>query len=160
MLKFRGIIIRDEAFCLDILSRLNYYRLSAYLLPYKRGEKESYDGVTFEKIYNIYDFDRRLSNLLLTTLEDIELTLRTKLAYFHAHKYGALGYMNASNFNTRHRHDKFLDELNMLIGKNRDNPFCKASFRQIWRRFSDLGCGRAFPVWHVIKILCRYAHKR
>lgn len=31
----RGLIVEDEGFALDVLSKLNYYRFTAYLLPFK-----------------------------------------------------------------------------------------------------------------------------
>ena len=31
-------------------------------------------------------------------IEEIELMLRTQLSYYHAHKYGPLGYKNKNNF--------------------------------------------------------------
>jgi abortive infection bacteriophage resistance protein len=45
ILKTRDIVIDDEAFCLDILSQLNYYRLTAYMLPFKAdGDRYFYCG--------------------------------------------------------------------------------------------------------------------
>jgi len=35
ILRSRGCIIRDESFCLEKLSAINYYRFSAYFLPFK-----------------------------------------------------------------------------------------------------------------------------
>lgn len=122
ILKSRNIIIEDEDFCLRTLSNLNYYRLTAYMLPYKLSG-ELYEHVTFEKIYHTYEFDRKLRSLLLTVLEEIELSLRTKLAYFHAHKYGEIGYLTEGNYNNKHKHSNFLTEFNKIIEKNKDNPF-------------------------------------
>ncbi len=67
ILKSRNIIINDEIFCEKILGQLNYYRLIAYMLPYKINDK-LYKDVTFEKIYSIYEFDRKLRSLLLGSL--------------------------------------------------------------------------------------------
>jgi len=124
ILKSRNIIINDDDFCLHVLSQLNYYRLTAYFIPFKLAD-DKYKEVKFEKIYNIYEFDRRLRSILLAILEEVELLLRTKFAYYHAHKYGSLGYLDKSHFNLKHRHDQFLDEFNKLVDKNKDNLFVK-----------------------------------
>ena len=122
ILKSKNIIITDKKFCLDAISRLNYYRFTAYMLQYKISDDE-YVPVSFEKIYNIYEFDRKLRGLLLIALEEIEILLRAKLSYYHAHKFGPLGYLNISNYNPSHRHEQFIHDFNRLVNKNKDNVF-------------------------------------
>lgn len=86
----KGLTVENREFCLSILQQLNYYRLTAYMLPFKVDD-DRYSHISFEKVYAIYEFDRRLRMLTVGMLEEIELVLRTKFAYFHAHRYGALG---------------------------------------------------------------------
>lgn len=62
-------------------------------------DKTFVEKLSFDKVYRIYEFDRKLRNLLLTALEVIEISLRARLAHFHSEKYGPQGYLNASNFN-------------------------------------------------------------
>ena len=142
ILKTRGIIINDDAFCLHVLSQLNYYRFTAYLIPFKLDD-DKYKEVEFEKIYNIYEFDRKLRSLLLTILEEIELLLRTKFSYYHAHKYGSLGYMDESHYNPKHSHDNFLNEFNNLIIKNKDNLYVK---HHVKNKNSE------FPIWVAMEL--------
>ena len=58
-LKERGCEILDEAFCHQVLKKINYYRLSAYLLPYKQNNGTYVDGTSFDKVFSIYEFDRK-----------------------------------------------------------------------------------------------------
>ena len=37
-LKDRGCIIEDESFAMEVLKNINYYRLSAYFIPFKKDE--------------------------------------------------------------------------------------------------------------------------
>ncbi|MCL2593732.1 MAG: Abi family protein [Defluviitaleaceae bacterium] len=143
LLKSRNIIIDNEDMCLDYLSSLNYYRLSGYLLPFKIKNDE-YIPTTFYKICSIYEFDRRLRILLLEALEELELYLRTKLAYNHSHKYGALGYLEEKNFSSRHNHKKFIDSINKAIDKNKKTIFIK---HHIESKDNNL------PLWVLIEIL-------
>lgn len=142
ILKSRGIIINDEQFCIDILSHLNYYRLTAYMLPYKINN-DKYEAISFEKIYNIYEFDRKLKSLVLSVLEEIELLLRTKLAYYHSHKFGPLGYLDENNYNKLHRHDDFINEFNKLVKKNCDNLFV---------RHHMINKSGEFPIWVAVEL--------
>ena len=98
ILKDRGCIINDESECIAVLESVNYYRLSAYFLPFKNEDNTYKDGLSFDKVYSIYEFDRKLRSILLTALEEIEIFLRSKIAYFHAHKYTPIGYTLSENF--------------------------------------------------------------
>ena len=93
LLKERGFIIDDEAACLDLLHRVNYYALTAYLLPFKLTNDSYIQGIKFTDIERIYEFDKKLRVLIFSFVEEIELYLRTQLSYYHAHKYGSLGYL-------------------------------------------------------------------
>ncbi|MBZ9626025.1 Abi family protein [Clostridium sp. FP2] len=53
MLRKRNLIIDDENRAIDILSRVNYYRLSAYMLIFKSDGMFFYD-TTLEDIYDTY----------------------------------------------------------------------------------------------------------
>lgn len=79
LLKSRGLAINDCSFCLEKLSSINYYRLSAYLLPFKDSNNSYQNGTNFQQIYNIYEFDRHFRNLLFQAIEVIEVSLRAKL---------------------------------------------------------------------------------
>jgi len=110
-LRSRGCIIKDENHAIDILSKVNYYRLSAYFLPFKKHDETYIDGTDFSIIYQIYEFDRKMRLILFSAIEEIEVNLRSILAYYHAHKYGSLGYLDNKNYNPKHRHTEFYLEL-------------------------------------------------
>jgi abortive infection bacteriophage resistance protein len=106
----RGLIITNEQQAIHILSRVNYYRLSAYTLSLKNGDIYN-KGVTFNDLYRLYEFDKRLRHLLMEHLESIEILFRTHVAYLIAHKYGPLGYWDKENFNKEGYHSTFLKKL-------------------------------------------------
>ena len=126
LLKSRGCINNDDQFCIDILSNVNYYRFSAYFLPFWNTDRVTYkSGTTFSQIYSIYEFDKHLRRIILSEIENIETSLRAKVVYFHAHKYGALGYENKDNFNSKHNHDTFRKLTAGEIRKNKNVLFVK-----------------------------------
>lgn len=113
----RGCAVADEAEAISILERINYYRLTAYFLPFKNEDDTYKPGTKFSTIYQIHEFDRELSHLLLSVIVSIELKLRTQIAYYHAHKYGALGYTEGKNFNNWHNHERFMEHVEKSIKK-------------------------------------------
>jgi len=125
MLRSRGCIIDDDCQCEIILKNVNYYRLIAYFLPFKQTDDTYLAGTNIERVYRIYEFDRRIRRVLFSVIEEIEIKLRTSLAYFHTHKYGALGYLDQSNFNGKHQHEKFKDKFEAEVRQNANVLFVK-----------------------------------
>jgi abortive infection bacteriophage resistance protein len=142
-LRSRGCHISDIPRCEEILSRINYYRLSAYFLPFRKADGNYEPGTNFNAVYQIYEFDRKLRGLLFVVIEEVEVYLRAKFAYYHAQKYGALGYMDAANYNQRHRHGRFKELIEAEIKNNRKVLF-------VQHHISNYG-GR-FPVWVITEL--------
>jgi len=140
-LKSRGLIIDDDDKCLDVLRSINYYRLSAYLLPFKKSDDTYFCGTSFERVYRIYEFDCKLRALLFSVIEEVELFLRTRFAYHSAHVYGALGYLDEANYNKYHDHDKFIDSVNTAIKNNRNTPVVK---------HHDAKYDGKLPIWVIV----------
>lgn len=142
ILNSRGLVIEDYEFALQILRRISYYRFSAYTLSFKENDRY-YKGVTFDLIYRYYEFDSKLRNLVIEIIEYVEISFRTHIAYFIAHKYGPLGYKDASKFRDEEKHNIFLSELQGLLSKSRD-PFV------LHHRNKYKGL---FPVWVAFEVL-------
>jgi abortive infection bacteriophage resistance protein len=138
ILKERGLIIENEEYAVSVLSHINYHRLSAYLLPFRTDEKNYKPPTSFNQIVRIYDFDFRLRNIIMSVIEPIEISLRTQIAYYHAHKYAADGYKNSDNFEDPIRHSEFLQEFQETIHQNNKLLFIKHHI--------DYDSGN-FPIW-------------
>ncbi|MCM1543797.1 MAG: Abi family protein [Ruminococcus sp.] len=142
-LKSRGCIIPDDNFAKMQLKRINYYRLTAYFLPFKNEDGTYKDNTSFETVFRIYEFDRKLRKLLFSIIEQIELMLRTEIAYFHSMKYGALGYENADNFNKKHNHERMLQKISDNIRQGNSQPFVKHHIDKY---------NSKFPLWVIIEL--------
>ncbi len=119
ILKSKGLIVEDEKFALKILKELNYYTFTGYLREFKIDEENYEQGTTFEKVYHIIEFDRKLRNILLFAIEPIELLLKSKISYHIAHKYGPLGYLKASNFENGKLQKMIVRNFNRNVNKNK-----------------------------------------
>ena len=103
ILKERGLHIESEQKAIDVLKRINYYRLTAYGLTLKTSDKaDQYkSGTSFEHILKLYEFDKELRLLLLDAIESIETAFRAHIAYYHAHAYGVFCNTNVHNNATK-----------------------------------------------------------
>lgn len=143
LLKKKNIIVKDKSSCIDFLSKTNYYRLTGYYLPFIRKEEEKcFIPLEFTRVQNIYAFDAELRNLISFAIEKIEVHIRTQLAYYHAHKYGAEGYMYKSSFNNRHNHDAYLRHISACITENANTLVVKHHNTQY---------DGHFPIWVIIE---------
>ena len=142
-LKAHGVSVHDEDFCRRKLAEINYYRFGAYFLPFREGKEQCVEGTTFEQVYHIYEFDRKLRRIMFSALEEVEIFLRAKLAYFHAHKYGPEGYLDPANFSEKHDPQKFGDNLKREIKSNSKALFVKHHNEQYEGHF---------PIWVIVEI--------
>ena len=143
ILEQRGIVVSDEEACKKILENINYYRLLAYLLPFKIDDQHYKEGTEFLRVYRIYEFDRKLRRILFSALEDVEISLRAKFSYYHAHKYGPIGYLDPSNFSDKHDPVKFKDQIDREVYNNRSVPFVKHHIDNY---------GGVFPLWAMTEL--------
>jgi len=122
----RGCIVRDRDAAIAALKRVNYYRFTAYLLPFREREADAYKkGITFERVYAIYEFDRKMRSILFLAIEEIEIFLRTQFSYYHAEKYTPLGYLNPKNFHGNCRHNTFIERFEREVERNHSLLFVK-----------------------------------
>lgn len=84
------------------LSKVNYYRFTGYLFPFRSENSENYvASTTFDKIKNIYDFDTELRLLTLSAIEIIEIAiLRTQMVERFTLSCGAFCYSEHKNFHS------------------------------------------------------------
>lgn len=75
------------------LRHVNYYRLSAYWHTFRRPGGDTFvDGTDFETVWQRYTFDRQLRVLVMNAVERVEVSVRARLAYEHATRFGPFGY--------------------------------------------------------------------
>jgi len=142
-LREHGCEITDEALCKEILSRVSYYRLSAYFLTFRNKDGTYTQGTDLSKIYRLYEFDRKLRNLIFSVLEELEVYLRAQFSYHHSLKYGADGYRDATNFSARHDHANFIERIGDLVKSAEKLPFVKHHIKTY---------NGQFPLWVIVEL--------
>ncbi|QXP72122.1 Abi family protein [Polaribacter sp. R2A056_3_33] len=101
--KSRGLVIEDEQRAIRYLSNISYYRLSAYALPFQTKKDFFNADTNFEQVLNLYLFDRELRLLTFNAIERLEVSIRAKMIYELAHKYGSHWQDDARIFKAPHR---------------------------------------------------------
>jgi len=118
LLTHRGLVIDDPAQAAATLSRISYYRLSAYFKPFKLAASDDFaPGTTFQAILALYEFDKELRFLLADPLECIEVYFRTRITYELAIRGDAFAHCKAAMFLSHFNHPNFLDEQDKLERK-------------------------------------------
>lgn len=97
-LKQRGMKILDETLAEKKLLELNYYRLEGYWLPLEiaHSPHKFNSNAIFEDVLQWYEMDRKLRNFLFEAIGIIEVSLRTKWAYYMTIKYKPYSYLDSS----------------------------------------------------------------
>lgn len=105
----RGLVIPDEVRAERYLRSLGYYRLSPYMIPFRRPESDDFRaGVSFDDVLDLYVFDRKLRLLVLDALERVEVAVRAALTDHMSGEHGAFWYTDAEHFRGEQAHDRFL----------------------------------------------------
>ncbi|MEV6556397.1 Abi family protein [Nocardia sp. NPDC051756] len=96
LLRGRGMHIADDAVALRALRNIGYYRLSGYWYIYRVWTKfvcgtgaaphievgdQFKPGTTFDRVLDLYEFDRRLRLHVLDAIDRVEVALRVRLGY-------------------------------------------------------------------------------
>lgn len=139
----RGLLVEDKSECESFLKGVNYYRFSAYLLPFKNSDDTYKEGTLFCKVRRIYEFDTELRSLIFRLIEVIELYLRTQFAYYFAHHYTPTGYLNPNNFSKVHNHEDFQSHINECIEENEKTPIVIHHKEKY---------GGYFPIWVIVEL--------
>jgi abortive infection bacteriophage resistance protein len=120
-LEERGVIVDDPARAVETLSRVSYYRLSAYFFPLRSGPDSFRPGTRFSTAVELYEFDRRLRLLVLDAIERAEVLARTRITYEMAHACHPFAYAEAGNFDTRFNHDEWYGDLLGEVRRSRED---------------------------------------
>jgi abortive infection bacteriophage resistance protein len=143
-LVFHGCKVEDAEVACLALSQINYYRFSAYFLPFKQKNGKYKPGTSFNTVYRIYEFDRKLRTIVFAAIARIEVFLRSQFAYYHAGNYGPLGYMNAALYRANgHDHGHFLKQIDAAIKNNNKVLFVQHHIQNYDSKF---------PVWVITEL--------
>lgn len=122
-LKSRGLRFDNEQSAILCLSNISYYRLRAYTYPFQDNTNPCHPfivKVSFEQIITLYEFDRKLSQLIFNAIEKIEVALRTQIIYQWAMVYGSHWQNNPSLYRDSVRFANLINTLQNEIDRSHE----------------------------------------
>lgn len=154
-LEERGMRINDPVEAERWLSVVGYYRLSGYWYPYRKShrdgagflvaEDEFFPGTTFERVVQIYEFDRRLKLRVLDAVERIEIAMRVRVGHGLG-VHGTYAHEDKSilcqNF-VRNGYAKWISKLEVEKKRSKED----------FVKHYKLKHGGGFPVWVATELL-------
>ena len=123
LLEKRGLAVDDKKLAEHYLTYIGYYRLSGYWRYFTDvgdpKREKFYSGVTFQKVLDLYTFDRKLRTLLMDALERIEIAFKATVSHEGAMLKGPSWLCDPSNFGHA-LHGSVLADIDLAIGKDKD----------------------------------------
>ena len=127
---------------------VGYYRLSGYWHIFKNENDTFRAGTTFQKVWDIYTFDRQFRLIVLDAIERVEVYFRTQLAYELAERTGPFGFLDPSNLPrlSEQDYDKFIRKCKEKVRYSRE-PFI-VHFKE---KYGD--CHELPPYWMLVNTM-------
>lgn len=141
ILKSRKLIIENEQTAIDFLNRVNYYRLSGYFKLFSNCD-EFNDGITFEMIQKVYEFDNKFRNLLNEILEYIEILFKSQIAYNIGTSISPLAYLDSSIYVEESKFNQLKEEINDCVTRKYKNE-----------EFINHHTGKDIPIWVIVEVM-------
>jgi len=120
LLKTRGMNFSNEEMVRNLLKQVGYYRLSSYWHPFFENKQEKIfkNNTKFEKIYDLYKFDKELRKFVLGELEQIEINIRSKMIYVLSTEYNPFWLGDESLFIDKNTHKNLLHKIKMEVDRS------------------------------------------
>jgi abortive infection bacteriophage resistance protein len=146
LLESRGLVVPDRQKAKYYLGNLNYYRLSAYWFPFKQSPTTNNfrSGTSFDDILNLYVFDREFRLHILDAIERIEVSVRSKWAYYLCEKYESHAHLNSNLFKDYNKHSKAIDSLRKSVSKSKE-----PSILHLHSKYDEF----LPPLWALVEIM-------
>ena len=152
ILRSKGLIIEDEQRARNILFRENYFFISGYRYLFMRTIKDRLfiKGTTFDELYSMFVFDRKIRNIMFKNILIIENNIKSIISYELSKKYGykERDYLNPKNFvqdNMKSRQVK--DVLNKMHRQIKVNGKQHSATMHYISNYGYI------PLWVLVKVL-------
>ena len=128
-LKARGLAIADEEKAIAFLNHISYFRIATYLRPMEDDALTHHykPNASFEKAVMLYEFDTKLRQLLFAAIQQIEISLRSKIINKFSLVHGAMWFLESSLATDKHKFAENLSTLERELQRSKDD-FIKEHF--------------------------------
>lgn len=139
----RGLRIRDRSVARDLLTGVNYYRLTGYAIPFSIDREHFKPKADLSELVAVYLFDRKARDVLAEALEAIELGFRAAFCRAFAEGLGPLCYRNAANFRSAQLFRNTLARIDAEIVRSNE-PYIQ--------HFKTNYLADEIPIWAAVEV--------
>ncbi|MDR0516034.1 MAG: Abi family protein [Fibromonadaceae bacterium] len=120
LLKKRGMNFSSEEKAKRLLKQIGYYRLSSYWHPFFEDKQEKIfkNNTQFEKVYDLYKFDKELRKFVLGELEQIEINIRSKMIYILSTEHNPFWLSDEVLFINKNTHTNLICKIKMEVDRS------------------------------------------
>lgn len=152
ILKQKGLKFENEDKAKEILLRENYFFISGYRHIFMRNIKENkfIEGTTFNELYSMFKFDRKIRNIFFKYLLIVENNTKSIISYQMSKKYGykEKDYLNEKNYSQDPLKNR---EINDVLNKMRRQIRVNGSKHTATQHYiNNYGY---IPMWILVKVL-------
>lgn len=127
----KNLIISNSDFAVKALQNIGYYGLiGGYKHPFIDIHTRKYlNGVCFEDIFALYEFDEELRGVFFKYLCRVERRVRSSISYYFCkiHGEGQEAYLNSDNYSKVPKNKKgilkLVKMLDVMVNQNRDHEY-------------------------------------
>jgi abortive infection bacteriophage resistance protein len=145
LLHSRGLTINNSKEAVKFLKQVNYYRFSAYCIPFQKSPDAFIPGVTFQRVTDLYRLDESLRREVLSLITPVEIFLRTRIIYEFSHGWGTFAHYDSMNFRDNFNHLEWVSFIEEEIVRGREAYL--EHYKNTYKGFPRL------PLWITCEII-------
>lgn len=120
LLKNRGLTVRSTSEAERFFQHVNYYRFSAYCIPFQNPRDVFIPGSDIENIIDLYLLDEKLRMAVMALLSPVEVFLRTRIVYELSHYKDTFGHYDSALFRDNFDHQKWINSLEEEVTRGKE----------------------------------------
>ena len=148
LLQRRGLLVADEEKALKQLHSISYFRLASYWRIMEEPDSINHrfqPGSNLDEVIRLYLFDKKLRTLVFTSIQDIEIALRTRIIQHFSLKYGAFWFMDVGLFKDKCIFRNCLENIQKEVSRSNED-FLK-------EHFTKYDTPSLPPVWKTMEVV-------
>lgn len=138
----------DEEKALKQLHSISYFRLASYWRIMEEPDSINHrfrPGSNLDEVIRLYLFDKKLRTLVFTSIQDIEIALRTRIIQHFSLKYGAFWFMDVGLFKDKCIFRTCLENIQKEVSRSNED-FLK-------EHFTKYDTPSLPPVWKTMEVV-------
>lgn len=147
VLKQRGLIIDNEDQAVRYLHSISYFRLTSYLVPME-SDTDTHTFKPQSRLHTaitLYNFDRKLRSLIFTSIQDIEIALRTRIIHYFSLAHGPFWFMRNDLFRDQTIQQACMNAITTEVNRS------KEEFIAAYRR--NYSSPEFPPAWKTLEVV-------